>query len=76
MEIKCRFILEYRDERDAEIIYRSVKIDDEDFVKSYLDGRRIIAEIDAYSIGSLLHTINDYLACISVAEKVIKTKNS
>lgn len=70
MKVRCRLVLEYDDERIAEIVYKSVKVDDKDFVKSSLNGRRIIARTEAISINSLLHTLNDYLACISTAEKI------
>lgn len=71
MKIRCKIELNYNDKRSAEIIYKSIKMDDEDFVKSYLCDKKIIAEIESPSIGSLLHTLNDYLACISVAEEVL-----
>lgn len=71
MKVRCRLELFYNDTKSAEIIYRSVKVDDEKFVKSSLDGKRVIAEIETDSTGSLLHTLDDYLACISIAEKIL-----
>lgn len=71
MRVRCKLELNYSDARSAEIIYRSVKVDDERFVKSSLDGNKLIAEIETDSTGSLLHTLDDYLACISIAEKIL-----
>ena len=71
MQIRCKLTLEYGDEKTARIVYDSVRIDDEEFVDTRLDKNRIVATITARSTGSLLHTLNDYLACISVAEKVV-----
>jgi len=37
------------------------------------DNKKIIANISSTSIGSILHTLDDYLACISVAEKIAQS---
>lgn len=71
MRVRCKLELNYSDARFADIVYRSVKVDDERFVKSSLDGNKLIAEIESDSAGSLLHTLDDYLACISIAEKIL-----
>ena len=44
------------------------------FVESHLVGKNIETRIENNSISSILHTIDDYLSCISVAEKVIDKK--
>jgi len=36
-----------------------------------LNSKHLIAEIEANSVSSLLHTIDDYLACVGVAEKIV-----
>ena len=42
-----------------------------DFVSSKINGKKLEAEIMATSVSSLLHTLDDYLACVSVAIKVV-----
>jgi len=71
MRIRCRLILEYDDEKTARIVYDSVRIDDGRFVDTRLDKNKVIAGMTSVSPASLLHTLNDYLACVSVAEKVM-----
>jgi tRNA threonylcarbamoyladenosine modification (KEOPS) complex Pcc1 subunit len=73
MKINCKLILEFENEKIAKTVYSSVKIDDLDFVKSMVENRKIVAKIKSNSIGSLLHTLDDYLACIGVAEKVAQS---
>lgn len=70
MEIKCKLILDFKDGIEAENIYKAVTIDDEGFIDSHLEGNKIIAYINSKSISSMIHTIDDYLACLSIAKKV------
>ena len=71
MKISCNLSIEYDDSSKAEKILRSIKVDDFDFVTSKVHDKRLEAEIKSKSVSSLLHTLDDYLACISVAEKIV-----
>jgi len=71
MKIKCNIIIEYDNENKAKTVIRSTKVDDFDFVKSKIHGNRLESTIKSKSISSLIHTLDDYLACISVAEKIV-----
>ena len=71
MKISCNLSIEYGDSEKAEKILRSIKVDDFDFVTSKVHDKRLEAEIKSKSVSSLLHTLDDYLACISVAEKIV-----
>lgn len=72
MKISCKLEFEYESENDAKAIAKSVEVDNYQFVKTTLDGKRIISIAESESIPSLIHTLDDYLACISVAEKVVE----
>lgn len=71
MKIKCNISIDYDDSKKAEKILRSIKVDDFDFVKSKVNGNKLEADIDSNSITSMIHTLDDYLACLSVAEKIV-----
>jgi len=71
MKVSCNLVIEYDDSERAEKILRSVKVDDFDFVKSKINGKIFEATIESKSVSSLIHTLDDYLACISVAEKIV-----
>ena len=70
MEISCKLILDFKDSKQAKTVYKAVTIDNDGFIESHIEDNKIIAYIKSKSITSLTHTIDDYLACISVAEKI------
>ncbi len=70
MDVECKLILDFKNNRQAENIYKAVTIDNNGFIESHIEDNKIIAYIKSKSITSLTHTIDDYLACISVAEKI------
>lgn len=71
MKVSCNIIFEYNSSEKTEKILRSIKVDDFDFVESKLNGNRLEVLIESKSVPSLVHTLDDYLACISVAEKIV-----
>jgi tRNA threonylcarbamoyladenosine modification (KEOPS) complex Pcc1 subunit len=72
MKITCKMFFEYKNKSHAENIAKSIKVDNYSFVKTKTKENKIISEIESKSIPSMLHTIDDYLACIGVAEKMAK----
>ena len=71
MKISCNLSIEYDDPEKAEKILCSIKVDDFDFVTSKVIKTSLEAEIKSKSVSSLIHTLDDYLACLSVAEKIV-----
>lgn len=71
MEITCSLSIEYNSKINAEKVLQSVKVDDYKFVTSKIQDNTIEATIKSKSIPSLLHTLDDYLACLSIAEKIV-----
>ena len=71
MKASCNLIIEYSSSEKTEKVLRSIKVDNFDFVTSKLNGNRLETKIESKSVSSLLHTLDDYLACISVAEKIV-----
>lgn len=72
MKVSCKLEFEYGSEDEAMAVLKAVEVDNEEFVKTTLEGKRIFSVVDSESISSLIHTLDDYLACVSVAEKVVK----
>jgi hypothetical protein len=68
--IRCTatLVLEFHGEREASRVARSLEPDNEGFVATRLGGRTITARFEARSIDAMLHTLDDYLACLGVAE--------
>ena len=74
MKISCDICIEYDDAKKAEKILRSIKVDDFDFVTSKVHNKSLEATIKSKSVSSLLHTLDDYLSCLSIAEKIVDKK--
>ena len=72
MRVSCRLEFPYPTERDAELVSRSLRVDDEEeYITTTVEGRTLVAEARAETIKGLLHTLEDYLACLAVAERVL-----
>jgi hypothetical protein len=74
MKFTCTLELEYEDESTAKAVSKAVEVDNYQFVESILEGNKIISKVKSESISSLIHTLDDYLACVTVAERVAKEK--
>lgn len=71
MKVSCTLNIDFDSIEKAENVFKSIKVDDLQFVSSKIKNTNLEAKIEANSISSLLHTIDDYLACVSVAEKIV-----
>jgi tRNA threonylcarbamoyladenosine modification (KEOPS) complex Pcc1 subunit len=71
MDVSCEISIEFDDLKKAKTVLKSIQVDNFDFVKSKINNNRLESEIKAKSISSLIHTLDDYLACISVAMKIV-----
>ncbi len=74
-KMKCTLELDYETNQQAQHIFSSTQIDDETFVQAKVKQNQIHATISSETVSSLLHTLDDYLSCVSVAEKIIVDKN-
>ena len=68
--IECNITLEFESEKIANNTLESVKIDNNGYVKSMAEGKNIVSIIKAETPLSLIHSIEDFLICIKVAEQV------
>lgn len=71
MKITGLLTLKYKTDESASLIYNSLEIDNENYVKSELNNDTINYEIDSESLGSFLATIDDLIASEIVSEKII-----
>ena len=71
MNTSCKIEIEFDDEKKVKTVLESIEVDDFEFVKSKINGKKLEATIKSDSVSSLLHTLDDYLACVSVAAKVV-----
>jgi tRNA threonylcarbamoyladenosine modification (KEOPS) complex Pcc1 subunit len=72
MAVECVLELDYESEAVADAVHRALAPDNASFVKAEARGATVIAEIRAETPKKLLHTVEDYLACVAVAEKAVR----
>jgi len=72
MKVLCTITLEFENSEKAKKVLRSIQADDQGFVKSSVKGKTLEAVVESKSVASLLHTLDDYLACVSVAADIVK----
>jgi tRNA threonylcarbamoyladenosine modification (KEOPS) complex Pcc1 subunit len=70
MNIKCEIMLDFKSEKTAKTVFKSIEADNFNFVKCHILEKNLVANIKSKSISSLLHTLDDYLSCASVAGKI------
>ena len=68
MRAAGRVEIAYEDEGVAERMLASVRTDDGEYVRSWREGRVLVAEAKAASPGALRQTFEDLLACLAAAE--------
>jgi hypothetical protein len=73
-KVICSLRLVFSSENEARKILDAVELDNQGYVSTKIEGSSILADIGATSLNSLLHTLDDFLSCTSVAEKVISKK--
>jgi len=71
MKASCDVVIEFDDAEKVKKILKSIEVDNFDFIKSQTKGKRLEAHIESKSVSSLIHTLDDYLACVSVAKEVV-----
>ncbi|MEM4730039.1 MAG: KEOPS complex subunit Pcc1 [Thermoplasmata archaeon] len=59
--------LEFASAGEARRVAAALEPDNEGFLRSRVEGRRLLVEGEAGTIPSLLQTLDDYLACLGVA---------
>jgi len=72
MKVRCSLALEYAGSDDALRIKKALEPDNENFISTRAEGNVLEAETEADSVLSLLHTLDDFLACLSVAERTME----
>ncbi len=71
MKISCKIEIGFDTKEKADAVSSSIKVDDENYVRTDIVDNVLVATITADSVPSLNHTIEDYMACLSIAEKTV-----
>ena len=71
MPVYCKLEFEYDTDEISKQVSNSLAPENAGYVSTEISGSKLIASIEAKSLDSLLHTLDDYLACLQVAEKIL-----
>ena len=66
----CELSFGFSSEKEAKLVADAVKLDNPEFITLEIEGSTLKSKISAQTISSLLHSLDDYLACISVADRI------
>ena len=76
MKITGNISFNYKNKKDAKLIFDSLDIDNENYLESKLSDNEINYNITSDKLGSFLATADDLIASEIVSEKIIQnTKN-
>jgi len=75
MKIKSNMELKYKDAKSAEIVFKSLEVDNEGYLESKLDSEKIEYEIESDNLGTFLNTADDLIASEILIEDLIKNTN-
>ena len=73
MKSRATLTLTFPDAATAKAVADSVSLEDQGYIRTRRKGATITARASADGPMPLLHTLDDYLACISVAERTAET---
>ena len=71
--IRASMVLYYKSSEEARNNLKSVDVDNYNFVKCRRDKNKIRCKVESETVSSLLHTLDDFLACIILAEEVYRS---
>lgn len=75
MKINGDLTFIYDSEENAKLVFDSLDVDNENFLKSKLNGNLIEYNVNSEKLGSFLATVDDLIASEIVVEKIVnKTK--
>jgi hypothetical protein len=63
VQVECRIELEYESEAQANIVANSISLDNDKYAYAEVHGRRLVISSSAASAPSMLHTLEDLMAC-------------
>ena len=72
MKSTCTLEIELPDETTAQNIAKALELDNAGYIETKVVGSIIFAKAEAKDIMSLRNTVDDYLACLTIAQKSLE----
>jgi hypothetical protein len=74
MKLKAVMSFDYGSAKEARSVAEALEPDNEGFVRTTIEGKVMKAVVTADSAEGLRHTLDDFLACLRVAEEAVGIK--
>ena len=71
MKAICDITIEYDNIEKAKTVKKAIEVDNLEYARSKIKEKKLETHIESKSVSSLLHTLDDFLACVTVAEKIV-----
>ncbi|MEM2935136.1 MAG: KEOPS complex subunit Pcc1 [Candidatus Thermoplasmatota archaeon] len=71
MKVKCTLRIKFKSEEEARNVNEALKIDNEGYISTKVNGKFIEAEIKEDEIMSIIHTLEDFFSCLKEAIEII-----
>ncbi len=71
--IGAKLVMEWESKEKAENILKSIEADNYEFVQCHREENRIICESYTDKAATLLHTLDDLISCVLVADEVYRS---
>ena len=75
MKINGQIRIKFNSSKNCETIFRSLEIDNENFIEPKIMDNEIIYNISSEKLGTFLATVDDLIASEIIAEKILITTN-
>jgi tRNA threonylcarbamoyladenosine modification (KEOPS) complex Pcc1 subunit len=72
MEIVCTLELEFPDPETADKIAKALELENEGYIAAAVKGNTIVVTAKSDSVMALKNTVDDFLACATVAQKALE----
>ena len=72
MQVQCVIELDYESKEEAERVARSISLDNGLYAQAEVRGSQLVLTASATSAPSMLHTLEDLLSCVRVADEMVK----
>ncbi|MDD1767909.1 MAG: hypothetical protein LUQ27_05020 [Methanomassiliicoccales archaeon] len=76
MPLECIIQLEYGSEKQAETVRKAIEMDNDEYAIAERNGRSVVIRSSSESVPSMLHTLEDLLACVRIAEETLSITDS
>jgi len=62
--VRLMMTFDIEDREKAEVLYKALRVDDDDYISTSIDGEKVLAEVRANDVSSARRAADDWMACL------------